>query len=96
MGNPLQDLNGLGRSVWLDSIKRSYLGQGNYLDRLIGAHEVSGLTSNPSIFNMALDSDSDEYAEQLVAVGQRPAAERAVGADAVGRAGSVRPVPAAV
>src|SRR5680860_881197 len=65
MGNPLQDLNGLGQSVWLDSIKRSYLGQGNYLDRLISANEVSGLTSNPSIFNTALDSDSDEYAEQL-------------------------------
>ena len=62
--NPLQQLNDLGQAVWLDSIKRSYLGDGGYLAGLIEAGELRGLTSNPSIFDSALGSD-DAYDEQL-------------------------------
>lgn len=65
---PLEQLNDLGQAVWLDSIKRSYLGQGGYIARLIDAGELMGLTSNPSIFDTALggDGDSDDsYDEQL-------------------------------
>ena len=64
--NPLQQLADLGQAVWLDSIKRSYLGDGGYLSRLIAAGELQGLTSNPTIFDTALSGDSDDsYDEQL-------------------------------
>ena len=64
MTNPLQQLQALGQSVWLDSITRSYLEPGGYLPTLIDAGEVDGLTSNPSIFEKALGSDHS-YDEQL-------------------------------
>ena len=62
--NPLQKLRDLGQSVWLDSIQRSYLTDGGYLDQLIGAGEIDGLTSNPSIFEQALGKDRS-YDAQL-------------------------------
>jgi len=62
--NPLQHLNDMGQAVWLDSIKRSYLGEGGYIAELIAAGELRGLTSNPSIFDSALGGD-DSYDEQL-------------------------------
>ena len=61
---PLQQLDDLGQSVWLDSLKRSYLEPGGYLPSLIAAGEVQGLTSNPSIFEVAL-GDSASYEAQL-------------------------------
>ena len=64
MTNPLQQLQDLGQSVWLDSITRSYLEPGGYLPSLIAAGEVDGLTSNPSIFEKALGSDHS-YDQQL-------------------------------
>ncbi len=64
MTNPLQQLQQLGQSVWLDSITRSYLEPGGYLPTLIAAGEVDGLTSNPSIFEKALGSDHS-YDQQL-------------------------------
>ncbi|HSK91573.1 MAG TPA: transaldolase [Euzebyales bacterium] len=64
--NPLQQLHDLGQAVWLDSIKRSYLGDGGYIAGLIDAGELQGLTSNPTIFDTALSGDSDDaYDEQL-------------------------------
>lgn len=64
--NPLQQLGELGQAVWLDSIKRSYLGEGGYIAGLISAGELKGLTSNPTIFESALSGDSDDtYDEQL-------------------------------
>ncbi len=62
--NPLQQLNDMGQAVWLDSIRRSYLGDDGYIARLIGGGELKGLTSNPSIFDSALGGD-DSYDEQL-------------------------------
>ncbi len=62
--NALQQLAELGQSVWLDSIRRSYLEDGGYLHRLIEAGEIDGLTSNPSIFEKALAED-DAYGDQL-------------------------------
>jgi transaldolase len=64
MSNPLQQLHQLGQSVWLDSITRSYLGPDGYLQQLISAGEIDGLTSNPSIFEKAL-GDDHTYDEQL-------------------------------
>ena len=64
MAKPLQQLQDLGQSVWLDSIRRSYLEPGGYLPRLIDAGEISGLTSNPTIFDKALTAD-ETYSPQL-------------------------------
>ena len=62
--NPLQQLRELGQSVWLDSIRRSYLAPGGYLPTLLDDGEIDGLTSNPSIFEKALAED-DAYGPQL-------------------------------
>lgn len=62
--NPLQVLREAGQSVWLDSIRRSYLPRGGYLDQLIAAGEIDGLTSNPTIFQQAIATE-DLYVEQL-------------------------------
>lgn len=64
MANALQQLRDLGQSVWLDALRRSYLGQDGYLARLVAAGEIDGLTSNPTIFEKAVAED-DAYAEQL-------------------------------
>lgn len=64
MAAPLQRLHELGQSVWLDSLRRSYLGDDGYLARLIRAGEIDGLTSNPTIFEKAVSED-DSYADQL-------------------------------
>jgi transaldolase len=64
MANPLQQLRRLGQSVWLDSLRRSYLSPDGYLARLLDAGEVDGLTSNPTIFEKAIAED-DAYTEQL-------------------------------
>ena len=64
--NSLQQLGDLGQAVWVDSIKRSYLGKGRYIASLIEAGELKGLTSNPTIFDAALSGDVDNtYEEQL-------------------------------
>ena len=52
--NPLQELRVLGQSVWLDFIDRDLLTSGG-LDRLIENDGVAGLTSNPTIFERAID-----------------------------------------
>ncbi|HUG85267.1 MAG TPA: transaldolase [Euzebya sp.] len=53
-----------GQAIWLDSIKRSYLGEGGYLAELIAAGDIYGLTSNPSIFAAAVAGD-DMYDDQV-------------------------------
>jgi transaldolase len=63
MRSPLHRLQELGQSVWLDSIRRPYLQRDGYLPRLITAGELNGLTSNPTIFEKALQDDS--YDAQL-------------------------------
>lgn len=64
MTNPLQRLRELGQSVWLDSLRRSYLGADGYLAGLVAAGEIDGLTSNPTIFEKAVATD-DAYAPAL-------------------------------
>ncbi|HET8898205.1 MAG TPA: transaldolase [Rhodanobacteraceae bacterium] len=57
--NPNQQLHQLGQSLWLDNITRSLLDSGE-LKRYIDELAVTGLTSNPSIFEKAIN-DSDTY-----------------------------------
>jgi transaldolase len=53
MANPLQQLAELGQSVWLDYIHRDlFAGQ---LRRLIEQDALTGMTSNPAIFEKAID-----------------------------------------
>ena len=51
--NPTQKLHDIGQSLWLDSISRSLLSTGT-IARYIKEFAVTGLTSNPSIFELAL------------------------------------------
>jgi transaldolase len=51
--NPTQQLHDLGQSLWLDNITRGLLTSDTLL-RYIGDLSVTGLTSNPSIFDLAI------------------------------------------
>jgi len=48
-----QDLHDLGQSLWLDNITRKMLDDG-VIQRYIDEYSVTGLTSNPSIFDKAI------------------------------------------
>jgi transaldolase len=56
--NSLRQLTELGQSVWLDYIRRDLITSGQ-LKRLIEEDGVSGITSNPTIFEKALSSGRD-------------------------------------
>ena len=63
--NPLKQLQHHGQSVWLDDIHRSLILNGG-LKRLIVEDGLRGVTSNPTIFEKAIDrsTDYDESMEQ--------------------------------
>jgi len=61
--NPLLQLQTLGQSVWMDFIRRGMLASGE-LQNLIDENGVSGVTSNPSIFEKAI-GDSHDYDEAI-------------------------------
>src|SRR5208282_6162104 len=52
-----QKLHDLGQSLWLDNITRDLLNNGT-LRRYIGELSVTGLTSNPTIFNSAIKNST--------------------------------------
>lgn len=54
-----QKLHDLGQSIWLDNITRTMLDDGT-LKRYIDEYSVTGLTSNPTIFDKAI-GDGDAY-----------------------------------
>ena len=56
---PTQQLHRLGQSIWLDNITRRLLTSGT-LERYMVELSVSGLTSNPTIFDNAIRK-SDDY-----------------------------------
>jgi transaldolase len=62
MNERLQRLAGIGQSVWMDSLSRDDIQNGN-LERMI-EEGVVGVTSNPTIFQKAI-SESSLYDEQL-------------------------------
>ena len=63
MSDALADLSNAGVSIWLDDISRERLRTGNLQDLIDGKHIV-GVTSNPTIFQKALEK-GDAYNEQL-------------------------------
>ncbi len=66
-----QLLHDLGQSLWLDNITRDLLNNGT-LKRYIGELSITGLTSNPTIFDHAIKNSSsyDEAIRDGVAGGQ--------------------------
>lgn len=60
---PTQQLHDLGQSLWLDNITRGMLTSGT-LARYIRDLSVTGLTSNPTIFEKAI-KDSDFYDDAI-------------------------------
>ena len=63
--NPLQRLNAAGQSIWLDFIDRTILRNGD-LQRRIREDALTGMTSNPSIFEKAL-AEGTTYDDQIQA-----------------------------
>ena len=61
--SPLQLLARQGQSIWIDLLSRDFVHSGE-LQRMIDEDAVTGLTSNPSIFQKAIASGSD-YDEQI-------------------------------
>ncbi|HWJ43544.1 MAG TPA: transaldolase [Solirubrobacterales bacterium] len=74
---PTQRLHDLGQSLWLDNITRPMLREG-VLEGYIRDLSVTGLTSNPSIFDKAI-SGGDAYNEQIAELAPRAAAGEGVG-----------------
>jgi transaldolase/glucose-6-phosphate isomerase len=56
--NPLIGLKELGQSVWLDNLSRKLINSGE-LKRLIDEDGLSGVTSNPTIFQKAISGSGD-------------------------------------
>lgn len=66
MTNRLHALEAAGQAVWLDFLDRAFLAEGG-LTRLIEQDGVTGVTSNPSIFEKAIGHGRD-YDEDIAAL----------------------------
>jgi transaldolase len=60
---PTQKLHDMGQSLWLDNITRGLLKSGT-LESYIDSDSVTGLTSNPTIFDHAI-KNSDDYDDAI-------------------------------
>ena len=67
--NHLREIEALGQAVWLDNISRALLEDGE-LERLITEDGISGVTSNPTIFDKAI-AGSERYDEALADAARR-------------------------
>jgi len=63
MSNRVKKIHELGQSIWLDFIDRRIMDSGD-LQKLIDEDGVRGVTSNPAIFEKAINSSSD-YDEDI-------------------------------
>jgi transaldolase len=68
--SPVLQLSALGQSVWLDFIQRSMLAPGGKLEALIRDDGLRGVTSNPTIFEKAING-SQEYDDQIIALARQ-------------------------
>lgn len=69
--NPIPALHTFGQSIWLDYIRRSLMTSGE-LHRLIAEDGLCGVTSNPTIFEKAINGSAD-YVQALRALRREPA-----------------------
>jgi transaldolase/glucose-6-phosphate isomerase len=76
MTNPLVQLHAAGQSVWLDFVQRSILENGAF-KKLIDEDALSGVTSNPSIFEKAI-GESGDYDAAIAAFVAKTDADPAV------------------
>jgi transaldolase/glucose-6-phosphate isomerase len=74
--NPLKALADFGQSVWLDYIDRQLIASGG-LRRLVEEDGVTGVTSNPAIFEKAI-AGSDAYDDLLVPLARDGLAPEAI------------------
>jgi transaldolase/glucose-6-phosphate isomerase len=76
MTNQLHALEAEGQAVWLDFLDRGFLAEGG-LTRLIEQDGVTGVTSNPSIFEKAIGHgrDYDQDIAALVRLGETSVTE---------------------
>jgi transaldolase len=75
---PTAELHELGQSLWLDNITRTMLADGT-LQGYIEELSVTGLTSNPTIFDKAI-SGGDAYDEQIAELSASAITEEGIGA----------------
>jgi transaldolase / glucose-6-phosphate isomerase len=61
--NPLKKLNDFGQVVWLDFLSRKFIAEGG-LKKLVEEDGLTGVTSNPSIFEKAI-AGSEDYDSSL-------------------------------
>ena len=66
--NTPRKLHDAGQSLWLDNITRELLDSGE-LERYVSDDTVTGLTSNPSIFDKAIESGAYDDAIRAKAAG---------------------------
>ena len=68
--SPLNELTRLGQSIWYDNISRELLDSGE-LKRMVDEEGVTGVTSNPTIFDKAIAGSSayDADIRKLIEVG---------------------------
>ncbi len=59
---PTQQLHEAGQSLWLDNITRGLLDTGT-LQTYVNEYSITGLTSNPTIFDKAIEAGSDYDAD---------------------------------
>ena len=59
MSNKLREIEALGQSIWIDNLNRDLLDEGT-MARLIEEDGISGVTSNPTIFEKGMGG-SDRY-----------------------------------
>lgn len=69
LGNPLRRLEAYGQSLWLDYIERALL-DGGELEHLIRDDGISGVTSNPAIFEKAIAQHA-EYDAAILELASR-------------------------
>jgi transaldolase len=69
MTNPLVELQRLGQSPWHDNIRRGLLTSGA-LHKMIQDGDITGLTSNPTIFEQAIKGSGD-YQEAITLLAQQ-------------------------
>src|SRR5262249_7981839 len=58
MGNPITEVQKFGQSIWYDNVRRGLITSGD-LARMIKEDGLLGVTSNPAIFEAALNGSTD-------------------------------------
>jgi transaldolase / glucose-6-phosphate isomerase len=61
--NPLRRLHDFGQAIWLDFLSRRFIAEGG-LKKLVEHDGLTGVTSNPSIFERAI-AGSEDYDSSL-------------------------------